>query len=112
MNIKKIEKEFEELMNQHLYTMVDYSISSRKIDNKILTTTSEKIINDVWKFLKQAITQVVESMPNLDKEKLPTPNPYGKYVKVERVNMIIDRCQNRIKQWKKKVLKNVKKGFF
>ena len=57
---KTIKKEFEKMISNHLYTMADYSISSRKIDNEILATTGEEIKEEIWQFLHQTLQRFIE----------------------------------------------------
>ena len=102
MNIKKIEKEFEKMIDRHLYTMADYSISSKKIDNEILATTGEEIKEEIWQFIRQTIKQVVESVPvkgyvivsKAFKERCDFENGYNQHVQ-------------EVKEWKEKILEEL-----
>jgi len=58
---KEISEEFRQIMCHHLFTMADYSISSDKIDNEILKTTSESIIKDIESFLFSTINAFIEA---------------------------------------------------
>jgi transcriptional regulator NrdR family protein len=90
---QEIEKEFNKMISHHLYVMADYSISSKKIDNDILKTTSEEICNDLKFFIRQVRQDDIKSFIELlEKEKSDNPA----YICYAEVNRVLDNIQSQL----------------
>jgi len=106
MNLKRIEKEIDKLADEMILT---YEAQARNM--QIVPITRDKWLYHTWtkhivKLIRQVIKQVVESVP--------TENTLGTYYDFITEDKYREQgfnaCVEQIKQWKKKILKEVKEN--
>ena len=97
MNLKKIEKEFKKNFGY-----------SWKDKNSYLKP--KKSVDEVWQFIKQAIKQVVESVPAKEIKGRSVMLTKESQIYADGYDKGYDQKTKEILQWKKKILKELEEG--